>query len=96
MRCRSVLGWEHALNKLDNVALRACTRIGLQDDMTFVGSVAKINGAWDELEATSVVCGRPALSNTRTRSCRTPAGDSVLALNSWGQLRMLHTPCKSA
>ena len=47
-----VLGLEHALSRLDNASLKECTRIGLQDDMTFVGSAARLNGAWDELEAT--------------------------------------------
>ena len=47
-----VLGLEHALSRLENASLKECTRIGLQDDMTFVGSAARLNGAWDELEAT--------------------------------------------
>ena len=52
MQLMFVRGLEHALSTLDNASLKECTRIGLQDDMTFVGSAARLNGAWDELEAT--------------------------------------------
>ena len=48
---------EHALSRLDTASLKECTRIGLQDDMTFVGSAARLNGAWDELEATLARAG---------------------------------------
>ena len=58
-------GWiEHALTTLDNAALKLCARMGLQDDMTLVGSAAKLNGAWHELEATLAGAGHPL------RSCK--------------------------
>ena len=57
MQVMLVLGLEHARPKLDNGALRSCTRIGLQDDMTFIGSAAKLDGACDELEVTLASAG---------------------------------------
>ena len=57
MQLMFVLGLEHALSRLDNASLKECTRTGLQDDMTFVGSAARLNGAWDELEATLARAG---------------------------------------
>ena len=46
-----VLGLEFALSKSDDVALREVTRIGLQDDMTSIGSAAALNRSWDTMEA---------------------------------------------
>ena len=42
MQVMFVHGLEHALAKMDDGALRSCTRIVLQDDMTFTGSAAKL------------------------------------------------------
>ena len=43
MQVMFVLGLEFALSKSDDLAPREITRIGLQDDMTFIGSVAAFN-----------------------------------------------------
>ena len=45
-----VLGLEFALSKTDELAPREITRIGLQDDMTFIGSAAALNRSWNFIE----------------------------------------------
>ena len=57
MQLMFVPGLEHALSRLDTASLKECTRIGLHDDMTFVGSAARLNGACGELEATLARAG---------------------------------------
>ena len=46
MQVMLVLGLVFALSKSDELALSDITRIGLQDDMTFVGSAAALNRSW--------------------------------------------------
>ena len=46
-----VLGLEFAFSKTDELAPRQVTRIGLQDDMTFIGSAAALNRSWNIIEA---------------------------------------------
>ena len=41
MQVMFVLGLEFALSKSDAAAQQGVTRIGLQDDMTFIGSAAE-------------------------------------------------------
>ena len=43
MQVMFVLGLEFALSKSDAMAPRGLTRIGLQDDVTFIGSAAALN-----------------------------------------------------
>ena len=57
-------GWSLP-SKSDATALRELTRIGLQDDMTFIGSAAALNRS-----DTNVESGRLGLNSSRTRSCR--------------------------
>ena len=45
-----VLGLEYALSKADDLAMGEFTRIGLQDDMTFIGSAAAIDRSWGDIE----------------------------------------------
>ena len=52
-----VLGLEFALSKSDAMAPRGLTRIGLQDDMTFIGSAAALNRSWNEIEGTLADAG---------------------------------------
>ena len=52
-----VLGLESALSKSDELAPREITRIGLQDDMTFVGSAAALNRLWNIIEGTLADAG---------------------------------------
>ena len=49
-----VLGLEFALSKSDAAAQQGVTRIGLQDDMTFIGSAAAMNRSWNTIESS---CG---------------------------------------
>ena len=67
--------------KFDTMAPNGLTRIGLQDDMTFVGRLlhstdpgTTLRAHWLKLatdsEATSVVYGRQDLNSLRTQSCR--------------------------
>ena len=44
------LGLEFALSKSDAAAQQEVTRIGLQDDMTFIGSVAAMNRSWNSID----------------------------------------------
>ena len=44
MQVMFVLGLEFALSKTDELAPSEITRIGLQDDMTFIGSAATDDG----------------------------------------------------
>ena len=41
-----VLGLEFALSKSDELAPSEITRIGLQDDMTFIGSASALRRSW--------------------------------------------------
>ena len=50
MQVMFVLGLEFALSKSDDLAAREITRIGLQDDMTFMGSAAALNRSWNVIE----------------------------------------------
>ena len=50
MQVMFVLELEFALSKSDAMALEGLTRIGLQDDMTFVGSAAALNRSWNDIE----------------------------------------------
>ena len=43
MQFMFMLGLEHALTNLDTTAPDGLTRMGLQDHMTFIGSVAPLN-----------------------------------------------------
>ena len=76
-----VVGLEHAVTKLDSTALDGLTRIGPQDDTTFIRSAAALNRSWNELSArwprlaigsaaTSAMFGHLGLSNSRTMNCR--------------------------
>ena len=48
---------EHDQAKLDTVAPDGLTRIGLQDDMTFIGSAAPLNRSWNEFKCTQAEAG---------------------------------------
>ena len=77
-----VLGLESALSKSDDLAPLEITRIGLQDDTTFMGSAAALNRSWGvplrarwptqvtDVAATNVECGRLDLNSLRTQNCR--------------------------
>ena len=52
-----VLGLEFALSKTDELAPRDITRIGLQDDVTFIGSVAALNRSYNIIEGTLADAG---------------------------------------
>ena len=43
-------GLEFALSKTEELGPREITRIGLQDDMTFIGSAAALNRTWNSSE----------------------------------------------
>ena len=45
-----VLGLEFALSKSGDLAPREITRIGLQDDMTFIASAAALKRSWSTIE----------------------------------------------
>ena len=64
MQVMFVLGLDFALSKTDELAPRQITRIGLQDDMTFIGSAAALNRTWNSIE--------DALANAghRLRGCK--------------------------
>ena len=78
MQVMFVLGLEHDLTKPDTTTPDGLTRIGLQDDMTFIGSAAALNRFLNELECTlaeagrsagtSAVCGRLGLSRSRSNN----------------------------
>ena len=81
MQVMFVLGLEFALAKSDELAPSEITRIGLQDDMTFIGSAAALNRSWVTIEGAlaeaghrlrSCKCGvwAPGLSSSRTQNCR--------------------------
>ena len=68
-----VLGLEFALSKSDDLAPREIKRIGLQDDMTFIGSAAALNRSWRTIEGALADAGhrlRLVLSSMRTQNCR--------------------------
>ena len=48
--CKSCSCLDWTLSKLDDRAPREITRIGLQDDMTFIGSAAALNRSWSTIE----------------------------------------------
>ena len=50
MQVMFVLRLEFALSKSDDLAPREITRIGMQDDMTFIGSAAALNRSWSTIE----------------------------------------------
>ena len=58
MQVMFVLGLELALSKLDALEANGLTRIGQQDDMTFIGSVAALNRSWNDIEWTLADAGR--------------------------------------
>ena len=45
-----VQGLEHALTKLDKAVPYGLMWIGMQDDVTFIGSAAALNRSWNALE----------------------------------------------
>ena len=49
MEVMFVVGLAFALSKSDELAPSEITRIGLQDDMTFIGSAAALNRSWDTI-----------------------------------------------
>ena len=57
MQVMFALGLEHDLTKLDTTTPDGLTRIGLQDDMTFIGSAAALNRFLIELECTVAEAG---------------------------------------
>ena len=57
MQVMFVLGLEFALSKSDELVPREITRIGLQDDMTFIGSAAALNRSWNIIEGTLADAG---------------------------------------
>ena len=74
-----VLGLEFALSKSDATAQQGVTRIGLQDDMTFIGSAAVLNHSWNSIEdalqvtcsvATNAECGRQDVNSLTMQSRR--------------------------
>ena len=54
MQVMFVLGLEFALTKFDSKAPNGLTRIGLQDDMKFIGSAAALNRSWNDIEGGSL------------------------------------------
>ena len=52
-----VLGLEFALSKSDAAAQQGVTRIGLQDDMTSIGSAAAMNRSWNSIESSLADAG---------------------------------------
>ena len=57
MQVLFVLGFVSAISKWDEVAPHGLTRIGLQDDMTFIGSAAALNRSWNDIEGTLADAG---------------------------------------
>ena len=57
MQVMFVLGLEFALTKSDAMAPRGLARIGLQDEMTFIGSAAALNRLWNDIENTLAEAG---------------------------------------
>ena len=57
MQVMFVLGLEFAFSKTDELAPHGLTRIGLQDDMTFIGSAAALNRFWNDIEGTLADAG---------------------------------------
>ena len=57
MQVMFVLGLEFVLTKLDTRAPNRFTRIGLQDDMTFVASAPALDRSWNDLESTLAKAG---------------------------------------
>ena len=56
MQVTFVLGLEFALSKSDARAQQV-TRIGVQDDMTFIGSAAATNRSWNSIEGSLADAG---------------------------------------
>ena len=57
MQVMFVLGLEVAFSLSDEPAPHWLTRIGLQDDMTFIGSAAALNRSWNDIEGTLADAG---------------------------------------
>ena len=57
MQVLFVLGFEFALSKSDELPPSEITRIGLQDDMTFIGSAAALNRSWCTIEGVLAEAG---------------------------------------
>ena len=57
MQVMLVLGLEFALSKSDELAPSEITRIGLQDDMTFIWSAAALNRSWSDIEGSLADAG---------------------------------------
>ena len=53
-----VLGLEFAFSKSNELAPCEITRIGLQDDVTFIGSAAALNRSWNDIESSLANTGR--------------------------------------
>ena len=51
MQVMFVLGLEFALSKSDAMAMGEFPRIGLQDEMTFIGSAAVLDRSWGKIES---------------------------------------------
>ena len=64
MQVMFVPGLEFALSKTDELAPRQITRIGLQGEMTFIGSAAALNRSWNVIE------GALADAGHRLRGCK--------------------------
>ena len=58
------LGLEFALSKTDDLALGESTTIGLQDDMTFLGSAAALDRSWRNIEGALADAGHRLRSYT--------------------------------
>ena len=58
-----VLGPEFALSKTDELAKGEFTRIGLQDDMTFIGSAVALDRCWESIEGALADAGHRLRSN---------------------------------
>ena len=57
MQVMFVFGLEFDLSKSDELAPSEITRIGLQDDMTFMGSAAALNRSWGTIEGVLAEAG---------------------------------------
>ena len=57
MQVMFVLGLEFALSKSDATAQQLITRIGFQDDVTFIGSAAAMNRSWNNIEGSFAEAG---------------------------------------
>ena len=57
MQVMFVLRLEFVLSKSDAAAKQGVTRIGLQDDMTFIWSAAAMNRSWNSIESSLADAG---------------------------------------